>query len=150
MRCSFVVLLAHGWESPAAEHRARSVRVTVLSTMLATRGIGEWGFAAIVEVDGRRILFDTGAIAGLTWWNFYCQFFKGSIRSPQVVEFLKHLMRHIPGPMILIWDRLSAHKSRMVQNFIAERHGRIHTEYVPVSGVGLKSSGIPVGSREAA
>ena len=71
------------------------------------------------------------AIAGLTWWNFYCQFFKGSIRSPQVVEFLKHLMRHIPGPMILIWDRLSAHKSRMVQDFIAEQHGRIHTEYVP-------------------
>jgi len=24
-------------------------------------GIGEWGFAAIVEVDGQRILFDTGA-----------------------------------------------------------------------------------------
>ena len=35
------------------------------------------------------------------------------------------------GPMILIWDRLSAHKSRMVQDFIAEQHGRIHTEYVP-------------------
>jgi hypothetical protein len=48
-----------------------------------------------------------------------------------VVEFLKHLIRHIPGPMILIWDRLSAHKSRMVQDFIAEQHGRIHTEYVP-------------------
>jgi hypothetical protein len=67
-----------------------------------------------------------------------------------VVEFLKHLMRHIPGPMILIWDRLSAHKSRMAQNFIAEQHGRIHPEYVPVSGVGLKSGGIPVGSLEAA
>jgi 7,8-dihydropterin-6-yl-methyl-4-(beta-D-ribofuranosyl)aminobenzene 5'-phosphate synthase len=46
-------------------HVARSVRVTVLSTMLAGdpgRGdIGEWGFAALVEVDGRRLLFDTGA-----------------------------------------------------------------------------------------
>ena len=28
--------------------------------MLADRGIGEWGFAALVEVDGQRILFDTG------------------------------------------------------------------------------------------
>jgi 7,8-dihydropterin-6-yl-methyl-4-(beta-D-ribofuranosyl)aminobenzene 5'-phosphate synthase len=28
--------------------------------MLADRGIGEWGFAALVEVDGRRLLFDTG------------------------------------------------------------------------------------------
>ncbi len=41
----------------------RSVRVTVLSTMLAggLNGIGEWGFAALFEADGQRILFDTGA-----------------------------------------------------------------------------------------
>ena len=42
-------------------HQARALRVTVLSTMLADHtGIGEWGFAALVEVDGRRLLFDTG------------------------------------------------------------------------------------------
>ena len=29
--------------------------------MLADEGFGEWGFAALVTVDGRRILFDTGA-----------------------------------------------------------------------------------------
>jgi 7,8-dihydropterin-6-yl-methyl-4-(beta-D-ribofuranosyl)aminobenzene 5'-phosphate synthase len=23
-------------------------------------GVGEWGFSAVVDVDGRRILFDTG------------------------------------------------------------------------------------------
>lgn len=42
----------------------QSLRVQVLSTMLvgdSNKGIGEWGFAAIVEVDGQRILFDTGA-----------------------------------------------------------------------------------------
>ncbi|MBX9603497.1 MAG: MBL fold metallo-hydrolase [Bryobacteraceae bacterium] len=37
------------------------LRIQVLSTMLADRGLGEWGFAALVEADGRRILFDTGA-----------------------------------------------------------------------------------------
>jgi 7,8-dihydropterin-6-yl-methyl-4-(beta-D-ribofuranosyl)aminobenzene 5'-phosphate synthase len=43
-------------------HRVRSLRVTVLSTMLTDfHGVGEWGFAALVEVDGRRLLFDTGA-----------------------------------------------------------------------------------------
>ena len=42
--------------------RAKAVKVTVLSTMLAdTDGIGEWGFSALVEVDGYRVLFDTGA-----------------------------------------------------------------------------------------
>src|SRR6188472_3586530 len=45
--------------------QAANVKVTVLSTMLVgasgTGGIGEWGFAALLEVDGRRLLVDTGA-----------------------------------------------------------------------------------------
>ena len=41
---------------------AQTLSLTVLSTMLTDiQGIGEWGFAAVVEVDGRRWLFDTGA-----------------------------------------------------------------------------------------
>lgn len=48
-------------EQSNPQARVRSLRVLVLSTMLAERGIGEWGFAALVEVDGQRILFDTGA-----------------------------------------------------------------------------------------
>ena len=51
-------------ESPAAETassaRVKTLKITVLSTMLADEGIGEWGFAALVDADGRRILFDTG------------------------------------------------------------------------------------------
>jgi 7,8-dihydropterin-6-yl-methyl-4-(beta-D-ribofuranosyl)aminobenzene 5'-phosphate synthase len=43
-------------------HRVRSLRVTVLSTMLTDmHGVGEWGFSALVEADGRRLLYDTGA-----------------------------------------------------------------------------------------
>jgi len=46
----------------AAETQAvRNLKITVLSTMLADGDeLGEWGFAALVEADGRRILFDTG------------------------------------------------------------------------------------------
>ena len=48
--------------SDAARPRAQALKITVLSTMLADGDeLGEWGFAALVEVDGRRILFDTGA-----------------------------------------------------------------------------------------
>lgn len=36
------------------------LKITTLSTMLANRGIGEWGYAALVEADGKKILFDTG------------------------------------------------------------------------------------------
>ena len=47
-------------DGQAPSSRATTLRVRLLSTMLATRGIGEWGFAALVEVDARKILFDTG------------------------------------------------------------------------------------------
>jgi 7,8-dihydropterin-6-yl-methyl-4-(beta-D-ribofuranosyl)aminobenzene 5'-phosphate synthase len=43
-----------------ARHRVASLKVTILSTMLAEKGMGEWGFSALVEADGRRVLFDTG------------------------------------------------------------------------------------------
>jgi 7,8-dihydropterin-6-yl-methyl-4-(beta-D-ribofuranosyl)aminobenzene 5'-phosphate synthase len=41
-------------------HKVGSLKITIISTMLAEEGMGEWGFSALVEADGRRILFDTG------------------------------------------------------------------------------------------
>lgn len=39
-----------------------TLKVTTLSTMLVNgKGVGEWGYSALVEVDGKKILFDTGA-----------------------------------------------------------------------------------------
>ena len=49
-------------QPPQPGATAQTLSLTVLSTMLTDiQGIGEWGFAAVVEVDGRRWLFDTGA-----------------------------------------------------------------------------------------
>jgi 7,8-dihydropterin-6-yl-methyl-4-(beta-D-ribofuranosyl)aminobenzene 5'-phosphate synthase len=46
----------------AKRGRVGSLEAVILSTMLTDRaGVGEWGFSALVEADGRRILFDTGA-----------------------------------------------------------------------------------------
>ena len=57
-----MALCAHAWPLAAqAPRRVQSLKVTILTTMLSDgRGVGEWGFAALVEADGRRILFDTG------------------------------------------------------------------------------------------
>ncbi len=43
--------------------KVHTLKVTLLSTMLVgdTKGIGEWGFSALVEADGRRVLLDTGS-----------------------------------------------------------------------------------------
>jgi len=45
----------------ASATRVKQLRITILSTMLAEEGLGEWGFAALVDVDGKRMLYDTGA-----------------------------------------------------------------------------------------
>jgi transposase len=71
------------------------------------------------------------AIAGITWWTFYFRLFPGTIRSPQVVEFLTPLMRHIPGDLLVIWDGLRSHRSRLVRDFVNQFSGRIEIEFLP-------------------
>lgn len=41
-------------------HTVEKVKITILSTMLAQEGVGEWGFSALIEADSTRILFDAG------------------------------------------------------------------------------------------
>src|SRR5277367_3737564 len=56
--------------SPRPSHaQVHTLKVTILSTMLADEGIGEWGFSALVEADGHKILFDTGARPGTVLEN---------------------------------------------------------------------------------
>jgi 7,8-dihydropterin-6-yl-methyl-4-(beta-D-ribofuranosyl)aminobenzene 5'-phosphate synthase len=48
-------------DPPVAPARVHALKITILSTMLADGDeLGEWGFSALVEADGHRILFDTG------------------------------------------------------------------------------------------
>jgi 7,8-dihydropterin-6-yl-methyl-4-(beta-D-ribofuranosyl)aminobenzene 5'-phosphate synthase len=68
--CSGLVWLvtatAAAGQAPSAAVPVTKLKVTVLSTMLAgdpQAGVGEWGFAALVEADGQRLLVDTGARA---------------------------------------------------------------------------------------
>ncbi len=70
-------------------------------------------------------------MAGITIWNFYFRLYPGSVRSPQVVNFLQALLRHISGPLLIVWDRLAAHRSSMVRDFIAGQGDRLWMEYLP-------------------
>jgi len=47
----------------AQNPKIKDFKITILSTMLSDTHIGEWGFSAIIEADGQRILFDTGSRA---------------------------------------------------------------------------------------
>jgi 7,8-dihydropterin-6-yl-methyl-4-(beta-D-ribofuranosyl)aminobenzene 5'-phosphate synthase len=53
-------------------HKVSALKITVLVTNLAGdmhEGDGEWGYSALVEVDGHKILYDTGASADMVMKN---------------------------------------------------------------------------------
>lgn len=71
------------------------------------------------------------AIAGLTFWNFYFRLIPGAINGEQVVDFLKALCVQIKRPLLIIWDRLQAHRSRLVKQFVESRNGALQLEFLP-------------------
>jgi transposase len=71
------------------------------------------------------------AIAGLSWWRFYFRFFDGAIRSAQVIEFLGALKRHIRHKLLVIWDGVATHRSRLVRAWLQEQDGHIAVAALP-------------------
>jgi transposase len=53
-------------------------------------------------------------------------------RSEDVVPFLKHLLRHIPGKMVVIWDGSPIHRGGPIKEFLASGGAeRIRLEQLP-------------------
>jgi len=49
-----------------------------------------------------------------------------------MVRFLKHLLRHIPGKLLIVWDGLPAHRSQPIKEFLRQGAARrIHLEQLP-------------------
>ena len=40
-------------------------------------------------------------------------------RGPDVVRFLRHLLSHLPGTLLVIWDGSPIHRARVVKDFLA-------------------------------
>jgi transposase len=82
----------------------------------------------------RQVTYDRRAIStavALTLsGKIYKRHFEGSIHSEQIIETLKHLQRHLPDEIILIWDRARIHTSNKVQAYLSE-HPDIHVELLP-------------------
>jgi transposase len=55
-----------------------------------------------------------------------------ALNSVDVVGFLEHLLREVSGQMVLIWDGAPIHRSRVIQEFLANGAAqRIHLERLP-------------------
>jgi transposase len=60
----------------------------------------------------------------------YIRFQSQSFKGLDVLRFLKHLLKHLRGPVMLLWDRGRIHRDGRVQTFI-ENHPRLHVEEFP-------------------
>jgi transposase len=64
--------------------------------------------------------------------TLYFQVYEDAIRSAEVIRFLKHLLRHIPGKLLIVWDGAPIHRSKAIRKFLSEgAAARIHLERFP-------------------
>ena len=70
-------------------------------------------------------------VAAVSFWNFYFRMYAGAIRGPQFVEFLQALTKQVRGKLLVIWDGLPAHRSRVVNQYVESLDGQIVIERLP-------------------
>ena len=64
--------------------------------------------------------------------KLHLQSHRRSIRGEEVVKFLTHLLPHIQGPIVLLWDKHPIHHRRKVKDFLAH-HPRLQVYEFPTS-----------------
>ena len=64
-------------------------------------------------------------------WNFYFEIFEKAVGKEEAIVFLSPLLRYLGSPLLVVWDRLPAHRSRLVGEFLDSPGGLIAIEYLP-------------------
>lgn len=54
-----------------------------------------------------------------------------AINSAEVIGFLKSLRRHVRDPVVLVWDNLPSHRSKVVRDYIDQQRAWLRVEYLP-------------------
>jgi len=62
--------------------------------------------------------------------GLYYRLQTANIRRPDVCTFLRHLLRHLRGAVILLWDNGRIHKGPPIQQ-LCDAFPRLHLEYFP-------------------
>ncbi len=73
------------------------------------------------------------AISGITpEGKLYMKVQEQAYKGEEVVGFLKHLLEHIPGKLLILWDSAPIHRSQAVKDFLSSgASARIHLEPLP-------------------
>jgi len=69
--------------------------------------------------------------------GLYARFQQEAFKAVQVASFLRQLLGHLPGPVILLWDQGQIHKGPAIRQ-VLEEYSRLHTEWFPKYAPELK------------
>jgi transposase len=61
----------------------------------------------------------------------FLMFKPGTVRSPDLVRFLRHLHRHIEGHVLLLWDGLNVHRSAETRAYITAQSDWLTVNRLP-------------------
>ncbi len=61
----------------------------------------------------------------------YLRLVRGTIRSAQLISFVRHLLRRIPGTIFLFWDGLNTHRSKKTQAALEKHQPRLRVYRLP-------------------
>jgi putative transposase len=62
--------------------------------------------------------------------GLYLRFQPHNFQALHVAEFLRALLQHLRGPIILLWDRGSIHRGPAIEA-VCQAHPRLHLEEFP-------------------
>jgi transposase len=62
--------------------------------------------------------------------GLYWKLHESNVGGEEVREFLRHLLRHLRGPVVAILDRSPTHRGAAMAEFL-RTHARLHVEHLP-------------------
>jgi transposase len=62
--------------------------------------------------------------------NLYYQLHTHNIRRREVCRFVSHLLRHLRGPIVLLWDNIATHRGGPIEK-LCRRNPRLRIEPFP-------------------
>ena len=81
--------------------------------------------AIVMDLTLHVIDASTGAISAITpQGKLYLQLKEGAMDGWDVVRFLCHLLQHIPGKLLILWDGASIHRGEAVRKFLETDHNQ--------------------------
>ena len=119
------------WEKKVAEG-ATLVFLDESGFSLKTTKVRTWGRCGQTPIIPTKLRWEHLSVIGAitTGGQFLQHTHRGAVRSPQVVNFFEHVLRHVDGEVVVVLDRTMIHRAKAVQAFV-QLHERLSLVYLP-------------------